>query len=130
MALGLRDSATLLVNAREGGSNSKLHAVCVDTSKPVRLLLTEGQASDYTGARYLLPSLSQAKHMIADRGYDADWLTAALKKQRVKPCILPRKNQKEQRRYCKTLYMQYDRCAPTFFSAICIAATGIIYLKE
>ena len=26
--------------------------------------------------------------------------------------------------------MQYDRCARTFFSAICIAATVIFYLKE
>lgn len=26
--------------------------------------------------------------------------------------------------------MRYDRCAHTFFSAICIAATFIFYLKE
>jgi transposase len=91
----------------KGGLNSKLHAVCDDASKPVRLLLTEGQASDHTGARCLLPSLPQAKHMIADRSYEAEWLIAALKKQRVKPCIPPRKNRKKQRRYSKTLYKQH-----------------------
>ena len=54
------------------GPNSKLHAVCDDTGKPVHLLLTAGPTSDYTGARCLLPSLSQAKQLIADRGYGAD----------------------------------------------------------
>jgi hypothetical protein len=35
--------------------NSKRHAVCDGTGKPVRLFLTAGQTSDYTGARHLLP---------------------------------------------------------------------------
>jgi transposase len=124
--------------------------VCDGTGKPVRLLLTAGQTSDYTGARHLLPSLPQAQHMIADRGYDANWLIAALKKKGIKPCIPPRNNRKKKRRYSKQLYIQrhkieimfgrikdwrriamrYDRCAHTFFSAICIAATVIFYLKE
>lgn len=55
--------------------------VCDDMGKPVRLLLTEGQVSDDTGARRLLSSLPKAKHMIADRDYDADWLITAVKKQ-------------------------------------------------
>jgi transposase len=69
------------------GLNSKLHAVCDERGKPVHLLLTAGYASDYTGARCLLPSLSNAKHLLADRGYDADWFITALKKQGVTPCI-------------------------------------------
>jgi hypothetical protein len=60
----------------------------------VRLLLTEGQNTDDTGARHLLPSLPQSKPAIADCGYDVDWLIATLKKQGVKPCISPRKNRK------------------------------------
>ena len=124
--------------------------MCDETGKPVHLLLTAGHASDYTGARCLLPSLSQAKQLIADRGYDADWFIAALKHQGITPCIPPRKNRKKRRRYSKTLYkqrhkveimfgrikdwrriaMRYDRCAHTFFSAICLAATVLFYLKE
>lgn len=134
----------------KGGLNSKLHAVCDGTGKPVRLLLTAGQTSDYTGARHFLPRLPQAQQLIADRGYDADWLVAALKKKGITPCIPPRNNRKKKRRYSKHLYkhrhkievmcgrikdwrriaMRYDRCAHTFFSAICIAATVIFYLKE
>ncbi len=124
--------------------------MCDGTGKPVRLVLTAGQTNDYTGARHLLPSLPQAQYLIADRGYDANWLIAALKKKGIKPCIPPRNNRKKKRRYSKQLYIQrhtieimfgrmkdwrriamrYDRCAHTFFSAICLAATVIFYLKE
>ncbi len=74
------------------------------TGKPGRLLLTAGQTSDYTGARYLLPSLPRTQHLIADRGYDADWLVAALKKNGITPCIPPRHNRKKKRCYNKQLY--------------------------
>ena len=67
----------------------------------------------------------------------------------IKPCIPPKKNRKIQIEYDKTLYKQrhkvenmfgklkdwrrvatrYDRCAHTFFSAICIAAIVIFYLN-
>ena len=106
--------------------------------------------SDYTGARCLLPALPNASKLIAERGYDADWFIAALKKKGITPCIPPRKNRIKRRRYSQQLYKQrhkieilfgrikdwrrialrYDRCAHTFFSAICIAATVIFYLKE
>lgn len=121
-----------------------------DVGKPVHLLLTAGHTSVYPGARCLLPRFSNAKHLVADRGYDADRLITALKQRGVKPCIPPRKNRKARRGYNKTLYkqrhrieimfgrikgwhrivMRYDRCAQTFFSAICLAATVIFYLKE
>ena len=113
------------------------------------LLLTAGQTSDYKGARRLLYSLPKAKELIADRGYDADWFRAALLGKGIAPCIPPRKHRKKKRRYDKQLYkqrhkieimfgrikdwrriaMRYDRCAHTFFSAICIAATFIFYLS-
>lgn len=124
--------------------------MCDGTGKPVRLWLTAGQTSDDTGARHLLPSLPRTHHLIADRGDDADWLVAALKKNGITPCIPPRNNRKKQRRYRKQLdkqrhkieilfgrikdwrriAMRDDRCAHTFFSAIGIAATVIFYLKE
>ena len=113
------------------------------------MLLSEGQMSDYKGARLLLPSLPKAKTLIADRGYDADWFRAALRAKGITPCIPTKRNRKIQVEYDKTLYRQrhrienmfgrlkdwrriatrYDRCAHTFFSAICIAATVIFYLN-
>lgn len=113
------------------------------------MLLTEGQVSDYKGAALLLPVLPDAKELLADRGYDADWFRQALGERGITPCIPPKKNRKIQIDYDKTLYkqrhkvenmfgklkdwrriaMRYDRCAHTFFSAICIAASIIFYLN-
>lgn len=58
---------TLALSPKDG-LNSKLPAVCDGTGKPVRLLLTAGPTSDYTGARHLLASLPRTQHLIADRG--------------------------------------------------------------
>jgi transposase len=112
------------------------------------LLLTEGQVSDYRGAATVLPALPDADVLIADRGYDSDWFRAALAGQGIVPCIPGRKNRKQPIEYDAGLYKQrnhiermfgrlkdwrriatrYDRCAHTFMSAICIAATVIFWL--
>ena len=114
------------------------------------MVLTEGQASDYKGAAILLDKLPAAKEMLADRGYDSDWFRDALRAKGTEPCIPPRRNRKTLIEYDKTLYkqrhkienmfgrlkdwrriaMRYDRCAHTFFSAICLACSFIFYLKE
>jgi transposase len=105
--------------------------------------------SDYKGAEQLLHTLSDAKELLADRGYDATWFRKALLDQGVTPCIPPRRNRKHPVTYDKELYkqrhkievmfgrlkdwrriaMRYDRCAHTFFSAICLAVVCIFYLN-
>ena len=112
------------------------------------LLLTEGQVSDYRGAERVLPALPDANTLLADRGYDSNWFREALAALEIKPCIPGRKNRKEPIEYDTELYKQrnrvermfgrlkdwrriatrYDRCAHTFMSAICIAATVIFWL--
>ncbi len=129
--------------------NSKLHAVCDGDGRPLVMLLSEGQMSDYKGAALMIDALPPAIHLLADRGYDADWFRSALRDKGIEPCIPPKKNRKIQINYDKTLYkqrhkvenmfgklkdwrriaMRYDRCAHTFFSAICIAAAVIFYLN-
>ena len=106
--------------------------------------------SDYEGARLIVDALPAAKHLLADRGYDADWFRQALRDKGIEPCIPPRKNRKQKIEYDTVLYKQrhkvenmfgklkdwrriatrYDRCAHTFFSAICIAASVIFYLNQ
>lgn len=58
---------------------------------PLRMFLTAGQGRDYIGARALLDTLPPAKHLPADRGYDADWYREALEDKGIKPCIPSRK---------------------------------------
>ena len=130
--------------------NSKLHAVCDAKGKPIILLLSEGQMSDHKGARFILDALPQATSLIADRGYDSNWFRRALIDRGIQPCIPPTRSRKAPIPYDKTLYRQrhrienmfgrlkdwrrvatrYDRCAHTFFSAICIAATLVFYLNQ
>ncbi len=113
------------------------------------MLLSEGQMSDYKGARLIVDDLPAAKQLLADRGYDANWFREVLKDKGIEPCIPSKKNRKVQIEYDKILYKQrhkienmfgklkdwrriatrYDRCAHTFFSAICIAAAVIFYLS-
>ena len=112
------------------------------------MLLTEGQVSDYKGAALMFDALPKAGAMLGDRGYDADWFRNALIQRGVTPCIPSRVNRKVAIPHDPTLYRQrhkienmfgrlkdwrrvptrYDRCAHTFFSAICIAATVTFWL--
>ena len=113
------------------------------------MLLSEGQMSDYKGAALMLDALPRAKAMLGDKGYDADWFRNALIKRGIVPCIPSKANRKIPIAHDQTLYRQrhkienmfgklkdwrriytrYDRCAHTFFSAICIAATIIFWIK-
>lgn len=128
--------------------NSKLHAVCDGNGKPLILLLSEGQVSDYRGAASILPALPDARVLIADKGYDSDWFRQALTSLGIEPCIPGRSGRKKPVEYDKQVYRQrnliermfgrlkdwrriatrYDRCAHTFMSAITIAATVIFWL--
>ena len=48
--------------------NSKLHAVCDGNGRPLVMLLSEGQMSDYKGAALMLPAMPKAKQLLADKG--------------------------------------------------------------
>ena len=125
-----------------------MHAVCDGNGRPLVMLLSEGQMSDYKGAALMLPAMPKAKQLLADKGYDADWFRAALAKRRIAACIPSKANRKTAIPHDAVLYKQrhkienmfgrlkdwrrihtrYDRCAHTYFSAICIAAAVIFWL--
>jgi transposase len=112
------------------------------------MLLSEGQMSDYKGAALMQSALPKAKALLADKGYDADSFRAALAERGVAVCIPSKSNRKVAIPYDTALYKQrhkienmfgrlkgwrrirtrYDRCAHTYFSAICIAAAIIFWL--
>ena len=113
------------------------------------MLLTEGQVSDHRGAAMVLHALPpDADTLIADKGYDSDRFREALAGRGIVPCIPGRAHRKKPVACDAGLYKQrnlvermfgrlkdwrriatrYDRCAHTFFSAICIAATVIFWL--
>ncbi len=112
------------------------------------MFLSAGHRSDYLGAKALLSSLPQAKALIADRGYDADWFRWALAERGIEPCILSRKGLKISIPHDAELYRQrhrienmfarlkdwrrvatrYDRCAKVFLSACALAAAVMFWL--
>jgi transposase len=59
-----------------GGLTSKIHAVVDTNGLPVRLALTAGEAHDNRLAERLLSRLKSGTTLLADRGYDADWIRA------------------------------------------------------
>jgi transposase len=83
-------------------------------------------------------------------GYDAGWFRNALAERGIVACIPSKTNRKIPIYHDRALYRQshkvenmfgrlkdwrrihtrYDRCAHTFFSAICIAATVIFWINQ
>ena len=124
--------------------------MCNSEGKPLVLLLSEGQMSDHKGARLVLDALPPAKILIGDRGYDSNWFRKALIDKGIEPCIPSTRSRNQALAYDKAIYRQrhrienmfaklkdwrriatrYDRCAHTFFSAICIAASVAFYLNQ
>jgi len=104
--------------------------------------------SDHIGAKLLSPVFPQTKALIADKGYHSNAFRAELKARRITPGIPPKRNRRTVIPFNKALYRprhkienmsgrikdwrrvatRYDRCAHTFFSAICRAATVIFWL--
>jgi transposase len=130
--------------------NSKLHVVCDGQGRPLVMLLSEGQMSDYKGALLMFDALPRAKALLGDKGYDADWFRSAMAHRGIAPCIPSKTNRKGAIPHDRMLYRQrhrienmfgklkdwrrihtrYDRCAHTFMSAISIAATVIFWLDQ
>ena len=112
------------------------------------MYLSAGQTSDYIGAAGLLAGMPKAKVLLADRGYDADWLRNALIDKGIVPCIPSRKNRKLQIGHDAILYkkrhkienmfgrlkdwrrvaMRFDRRADIFMSACVLAAIVLFWL--
>ena len=114
------------------------------------MLLSEGQMSDYKGTALMIDALPRAKTLLGDKSYDADWFRAALDDRKITACIPSKANQKVPIPHDGALYRQhhkieimfgrlkdwrrihtrYDRCAHTFMSPICIAATVSFWLNQ
>ncbi len=144
----LKGPVSRRIGPTKGGLNSKLHAVCDGQGRPVIMLLSEGQMSDYKGAALMIDALPPAKKLLADKGYDADWFRQDLADRGITAGIPSNSNRKSPIEHDRKLYRQrhkaenifgrlkdwrrihtrYDRCAHTFMSAICIAAAVIFWL--
>jgi len=100
-----------------GGLTSKIHAVVDTNGLPVRLALTAGEAHDNRLADKLLSRLKFGSMLLADRGYDADWIRAFVATKGALANIPPRCNRREP--ICFSLYLYRARnLVERFFNKI------------
>jgi len=113
------------------------------------LHITPGQDADITAAPDVLALASNAKTIVADKGYDGDALRTAIKRRRARP-IIPNKSDRVRRhRFDKAAYKgrnviercfcrlkdfrriatRYDKLARNFLSAVYLAALVAFWLN-
>lgn len=134
--------------SRVAAGQRKIHALVDVLGRPLRLVLTPGNTSDVKGADLLIGETTGMKRMIADRGYDANRITAALREQGTIPVIPGRRNRKrpiqyDERRYkdrwrveamfCRLkdfrrVATRYDKLARNFLSAVSLAAAVAFWI--
>ena len=128
-----------------GGLTTKIHAVVDTNGLPVQLGLTPGEAHDNRLCSVLLSELSPRTMLLADRGYDADWIRALASEQGAWANIPPKRNRKEaicfspylyrarnlverffnKIKQCRRIATRYDRLAANYLAFIKLASIRI-----
>lgn len=111
-------------------------------------MLTAGNVSDVTAAPALLERAGRMRHLLADKGYDADRLRGAVREVGAVPVIPGRRNRKSAIRYNKLRYRgrhlienafcrikdfrrvatRYDKLAANFLSGVALATAIAFWL--
>jgi transposase len=112
---------------------------------PVQLGLTPGEAHDNRLCSELLAGLQPQSMLLADRGYDADWIRALVSQQRAWANISPKRNRKEpicfgpylyrarnlverffnKIKQCRRIATRYDKLAANYLAFVKLAAIRI-----
>jgi transposase len=140
-SVGIEDSPW---DSREAGLLSKIHAVVDTNGLPVRLALTAGEAHDNRLAGRLLSRLKSGTMLLADRGYDADWIRALVRQHGAWANIPPKRNRTEalcfspylyrarnlverffnKIKHCRRVATRYDKLAANYLAVCAAPARG------
>jgi transposase len=141
-------AASIALNKRQsmgrsrGELTSKIHAVVDTNGLPVRLALTAGEAHDNRLAGKLLSRLKSGSMLLADRGYDADWIRGLVAEKGAWANIPPRRNRNEpicfspylyrarnlierffnKIKQCRRVATRYDKLAANYLAFIHLAS--------
>ena len=92
-----RGATSQAIGPSRGGHTTKIHALTDVLGQPGVLLLTPGNASDVTAAPAVLAEApGRIRRLSADKGYDADWLRADLRKNGITPIIPGKRGRKRE----------------------------------
>jgi transposase len=106
-----------LIGRSRGGLTSKIHVVVDGNGLPVQLGLTGGQTHDNRLCSVLLRHLPRRARLLADRGYDADWIRAFVNERGAWANIPPKRNRKDP--ICFSPFLYRDRnMVERFFNKI------------
>ncbi|NRD49113.1 transposase [Corallococcus exiguus] len=76
--------------------SSKVHALCTTKGQPLEVTLTPGPRGDVTEAEHLI-QYAHGKALIANAGYDADYLVQAVRERGMRPVIAMNPTRKHHR---------------------------------
>ena len=130
------------IGRSRGGLTSKIHAVVDGSGLPVRLALTPGEAHDNRLAAKLLSGLKSGSMLLADRGYDADWIRALVRQRGAWANIPPKRNRTEalcfsphlyrgrnlverffnKIKHCRRIATRYDKLAANYLAFVQLAS--------
>jgi transposase len=125
-----------------GGLTSKIHALVDTNGLPVRLALTAGEEHDNRLAGKLLSRLKSGSMLLADRGYDADWIRDLVRQHGAWANIPPKRNRIEalcfspylyrarnlverffnKIKHCRRVATRYDKLAANYLAFVQLAS--------
>jgi transposase len=92
---------------------TKLHLRVNEHGLPLQIELSPGQMHDAPMAELLLQDLPKGTSLLADRGYDADWIRELIEDQDCTPVIPPKSNRTAEIPFSKRKYRKrnlVERC--------------------
>lgn len=92
---------------------TKLHLRVNEQGLPLQIELSPGQMHDAPMAELLLRGLPKGTSLLADRGYDANWIRALIEDQDCTPVIPPKSNRTAKIPFSKRKYRKrnlVERC--------------------
>ena len=130
------------IGRSHGGLSTKIHALVDQDGLPIRILITEGKASDKTIAPQLIEGLPPAKALVADKGDDSwplvDFIARTgghahiptrrhVKAKRLVDPALYRERNRIERFFCRLKQFRraatrFDKLARNFLATLAIAA--------
>lgn len=134
-----------LMGRSRGGLMRKIHAVVDTNGLPVQLGLAPGEAHDDRLCPFLLARLRPRTMLLADRGYDADWIRMLVNQQGAWANIPPKRNRKEpicfspylyrarnlverffnKIKWCRRIATRYDKLAANYLAFIKLASIRV-----
>lgn len=89
----------------KGGLTTKIHGVCDALGNPLHYILSSGQASD---SRYAVPLIHNLEYeaLLADKGYDADYIINHILSNGARAIIPSKKNRIVKRNLDAELYKE------------------------